>query len=198
MLGVLTGDIINSREANAEEWLPHLKELLIQYGEEPRKWEVFRGDSFQLMVKADRSLEAALHIKAGIKQIKNLDVRIGIGIGEENFRSVRLSESNGSAFVRSGECFEDLKKQNLAIKSETEMDEGINVMLSLALLSMNSWSSTVAGVIRTAIENPQKSQSEIAVLLDRSQSSVSEALTRGGFEEVMQMNEYFKRRVGGL
>lgn len=194
MVSVLTGDIINSREASVEEWISLLKELLVKYGKAPQDWEIFRGDSFQLRVEPRLALESAIHLKAGIKQIKNLDVRIGIGIGEESFSSKRISESNGSAFVRSGECFEDLKKQNLAIRSETELDEVLNLMLALALLNMNTWSPTVAGVIKTAIENPDHSQSQIAQLLKRSQSSVSEALSRGGFEEVMQMNEFFRKQ----
>lgn len=198
MIAVLTGDIINSRDVDPRQWLPVLKDLLNQYGQEPKSWEIFRGDSFQLVLDPVRSLQAAVHIKAGIRQVKNLDVRIGIGIGEEEYSAGKVSESNGEAYVRSGECFEALKKQNLAVNSGSSMDEPVNLMLSLALLSMNTWSATVSGAIRTSLENPEKSQAEIAGLLQRSQSSVSEALSRGGFEEVMQMIGYFEKQVKRL
>ena len=198
MIAVLTGDIINSRDVDPRQWLPVLKDLLNQYGQEPKSWEIFRGDSFQLVLDPVLSLQAAVHIKAGIRQVKNLDVRIGIGIGEEDYSAAKVSESNGEAYVRSGECFEALKKQNLAVNSGSSMDESVNLMLSLALLSMNTWSATVSGAIRTSLENPEKSQAEIAALLQRSQSSVSEALSRGGFEEVMQMIGYFEKQVKRL
>lgn len=198
MVAVLTGDIINSRDVDPRQWLPVLKELLNRYGQEPKSWEIFRGDSFQLVLDPVKALQAAVHIKAGIRQVKNLDVRIAIGVGEEDYSAAKVSESNGEAYVRSGECFEALKKQNLAVNTGTPLDEPVNLMLSLALLSMNTWSATVSGAIRTSLENPEKSQAEIAGLLERSQSSVSEALSRGGFEEVMQMIGYFEKQVKQL
>lgn len=198
MLAVLTGDIVHSRSVDSSLWLPHLKELLSYHGEEPRVWEIFRGDSFQLRLDPEQALQAAIRIKAGIRQIRQLDVRIAIGIGEESYTASRISESNGSAYVRSGECFDDLKKQNLGIKTGTELDETMNLMMALALLSMNGWSNIVGAAIRTSLENPNKSQSEVALLLERSQSSVSEALSRGGFEEVLRMISFYQKKIRRL
>ena len=199
MVAVITADIENSRQEQAAEWLPLLKEVLTRYGESPKQWEIFRGDSFQLVLSPEQAFRAAIHIKAGIKLIKNLDVRIGIGIGEEDHSAENITESNGSAYVRSGECFESLKKQNLRIVTpDPDLNETLNLLFSLALLSMNTWSPVVAGVIKTALENPGKSQKELAEILDRSQSSISEALNRGGFDEVMQLNEYYLKQLVSL
>lgn len=196
MIAIITGDIINSRERKVEDWLNSLKEVLNYYGEEPKDWEIFRGDSFQLSVTPEKAVLAAIHIKSVIKQEKLLDVRMAIGIGEEKYNSPKISESNGSAYIRSGECFEALKKQTLAIKSNhKELDQSFNIMLSLSLLISNSWSSTVAKVIKTSVENSEKSQKNLAKILNKSQSSISEALKRGGFEEIMNMNDYYKSQI---
>lgn len=199
MKAVITGDIINSREAKIAEWLPFLKEVLNNYGEEPKDWEIFRGDSFQLSIVPEKALLASIHIKATIKQIKELDVRMAIGIGEEKYNSSKITESNGSAFVRSGECFESLKKQTLAIKSNDEfIDSSLNIMLRLALLIANNWTSTVAKVIKAFIENPKSNQQELAKLLGKSQSNLSEALKRGGVDEIMQVNTFYKSEISKL
>lgn len=199
MVAVITGDIINSRKGNAENWLKLLKETLNYYGEEPKDWEIFRGDSFQLLIAPEKALLVAIHIKSVIKQIKSQDVRMAIGIGEEKYKSSKITESNGSAYARSGDCFESLKKQNLAIKSSNEsLDLSINLMLSLSLLIANNWSSTVSEVIKTAIENSKKNQKTLAKLLDKSQSSISEALKRGGFEEIMNMNDFYRQQISKL
>ena len=71
-------------------------------------------------------------------------------------------------------------------------------MLSLSLLTANNWSSTVAKVIKTSLENPEKNQKKIAQLLLKSQSGVSEALKRGGFEEIMLMNNFYKLQISKL
>ncbi|MFD2518322.1 SatD family protein [Salinimicrobium flavum] len=199
MIAVITGDIINSRKEPAPTWLPVLKEVLNHYGKEPVDWEIFRGDSFQLTLPPEEAVFAGLHLKAAIKQIKDLDVRLGLGLGEQEHKAKKISESNGTAYVRSGECFEALKKQNLGIVSgDPEFDETLNLMFLLALLTANNWSQTVAEAIRSSLENPGKSQKEIAELLGKSQSSLSEALKRGGYEEIMKLEEYYRKRSAAL
>ncbi|MDO6803095.1 SatD family protein [Wenyingzhuangia sp. 1_MG-2023] len=196
MIAIITGDIINSRKGEVETWLPLLKEVLNQYGQEPADWEIFRGDSFQLSIAPQEAILAAFHIKSAIKQTKSQDVRMGIGIGKIKYNSNKTTESNGSAYIRSGECFESLKKQTLAIKSHnSELDTTLNLMLSLALLSANNWSNTVSEVVKKMIENSNTTQKEIAHLLNKSQSSISEALKRGGFDEIMNMNNYYKNQL---
>lgn len=199
MIAVITGDIINSRKGDVEKWIVTLKEVLNHYGQEPNNWEIYRGDSFQLSLTPEKAMLAAIHIKSVIKQTKSQDVRMAIGIGDVKYNSSKITESNGSAYIRSGECFESLKKETLGIRSNNEsFDQVFNIMLSLSLLTANNWSSTVAEVIKTTIENPEKNQQHLAQLLKKSQSSISEALKRGGFEEIMVMADYYKTQISKL
>ncbi|UZH55244.1 transcriptional regulator [Salinimicrobium tongyeongense] len=199
MIAVITGDIVNSRSESAAHWLPVLKKILGHYGEAPQGWEISRGDSFQLLLQPEEALYAALQIKAGIKQLPDLDVRMAIGIGEQEYKAEKISESNGSAFIRSGECFEELKKQNLGIRTgEAEKDEIFDLLFQLALLSMNNWSVTVAKTIAAFLEHPAKNQTELAKHLKKSQSSLSEALKRGGFDEIMQLESFYRSKIKRL
>lgn len=199
MIAIITGDIVNSRKEKASLWLPQLKKVLQQYGKSPSQWEIFRGDSFQLSTAPEEALKAAIHIKAAIKEIKDLDVRIGLGIGEQDHRAEKISESNGTAFVRSGESFESLKKQNLGIiTGDSELDEVFNLLLSLSLINMNTWSPTVAEAVKVSLENPEKSQTEIAGMLEKSQSSLSEALKRGGYDEMLRLLAFYHKQIQKL
>ena len=196
MIAVLTGDVVNSKSKNAEVWLQALKSTLKLYGKTPNDWEVFRGDSFQLAISDEKAVLASIHIKSAIKQFEDLDVRIGIGLGEQNYKSTQITESNGSAFVRSGESFDALKKQNIILNSgEETFDKPINLMLDLYLLTSDRWSPTVAKIIKLTIENPNLKQKELADKLNKSQSSISEALKRGGFDEIMKVNAYYKSQI---
>lgn len=199
MTAVITGDIINSRKQPATKWLPLLKEILSGYGKSPAQWEIYRGDSFQLNLPPEKALLAAIHIKAGIKKIKDLDVRMAIGIGEQDYKASKVSQSNGSAFVRSGEGFDTLKKQNMGIfTGDPDKDELFNLLLDLALLSMNNWSTTVAEAIQTALENPDKNQVELAGILGKSQSSLSEALKRGAYDEIIKLEKFYYKKIARL
>ncbi len=136
MIVILTGDIVKSRKTMPKKWMNDLKELFQKFGKSPNDWEIYRGDEFQLEVKnPEDALYIALQIKAFLKSIK-LDARMSLGIGDKTYKARKLTESNGSAFVRSGELFETLKKQkiNLAVNSGDEsFDNEINLMLFYAI-----------------------------------------------------------------
>ena len=193
---IITGDIMNSRKMVDGEWLGTLKTALNRYGTEPRSWEIYRGDSFQLEVKPEKALHAALFIKASIKQYKQLDARMAIGIGEKNFEATKITESNGSAFIHSGECFEKLKKNTLAIQSPwPKIDRELNLYLDLALLVMDHWTSNTSTIIKKAMEHPDLTQEGLATKLNRTQSTISESLNRAGYEEIMRMEKRYKALI---
>lgn len=193
MTSIITGDIINSRQSEPKKWINVLKTELSKYGKEPMQWEVYRGDSFQLEVAPRYALKTAILIKAAIKQFKTIDVRMAIGIGEKNYEAEKITESNGSAFIYSGETYETLKKTTLAIKSNNEVfDHQINIMLELALLTMNNWTPTASEIFKTAIENPNKNQKELAKMLNKEQSNISAGLKRAGYDEISKLMCYYK------
>ncbi len=200
MEAIITGDIINSREVEPNEWMPALKKVLNKYGKEPKSWEIFRGDSFQLNTSPEDALQAAILLKAQIKQWKILDVRIGIGIGEITYQADKITESNGTAFLNSGMCFEQLKKQTLAIKtSEKEFDKTLNLMFNLAELTMEKWTETAAKLITYKIGNPNANQKELAQILNKTgQGTISEGLKRGGYYEIEKLLTYYELKIKEL
>ncbi|MEM5566356.1 SatD family protein [Psychroserpens sp. AS72] len=196
MVAVITGDIINSTETSPNVWLNALKKVLNQYGKEPKHWEIYRGDSFQLEVKPNEALKAALLIKSSLKQFKHVDVRLAIGIGDKSYESDKITESNGSAFVNSGQCFEHLKKKTLAIKSPiADFDTQMNLMLELALLVMDYWKPTTSKILKYTLENPNQNQEVIAKHLQKSQSNISEGLKRGGYDELSKLLSYYESQI---
>ena len=202
MVGVLTGDIINSKNYEPTVWMKPLKRELNKAGKNPMTWEIYRGDSFQLLIKKpENALLYAIAIKAALKSIKKLDVRMAIGLGEVAFNAEKITESNGSAFVNSGEKFELLKqeKQNMAIKSEwPDFDKEMNLYLKLSLMAMDNWTVNAAKAMNIAINNKDKSQVDLGELLGINQSAVSSRLKRAYYEEVMEVNAMFQTKLNAL
>ena len=198
MIGVITGDIINSRKvADPGEWLSKLKTVFTAIGPTPNVWEITRGDSFQVEIaQVGDVLRKALHIKALIKSIAGLDVRMAIGIGTKTYDAPKISEANGDAFVRSGRLFDQLKKSTLAVKSPWEdMEKAINMCLELALLTMDRWTPNSAEIMVLSMENPGKTQLELGNTLQISQGRISERQQRAGYEEIMKMETYFREFI---
>lgn len=198
MTSIITGDIVNSRRLKTKAWIDDLKAFLSEKGKNPRDWEIYRGDQFQLEVPdpAD-ALLTAFEIKAFLKTIK-VGVRMSIGIGEKTHNAAKISESNGSAFIRSGEMFEMLKKlkTNLAIETgNAELDDELNLMLRLASTLMDNWLAQPAQFIVTAIGNPQLSQEEIGQKLGINQAAVSRRRKRARFDLIIELDAFYRKKI---
>lgn len=198
MIAIITGDIINSEKHKASEWINILKNQFSKWGESPSDWEIYRGDEFQIRIPIKKALWAAILIKALIKSNKDLDVRMAIGIGSESFTGVSVSESNGTAFQRSGRIFETLKdeKLNLAIATgNTKEDQTLNLMLKLALDFMDEWTSVSAEIVALALKNPNTSQQEIAKKLNIQQSAISQRQKRARLDLVIELLGYYPQTI---
>lgn len=199
MLCVITGDVINSKKNKPQTWLNPLKKELNAIGATPKSWQIYRGDSFQAVInKAEDGLLTAMKLKASLRSVKGINVRMALGLGTRTYNAAKVTESNGSAFVHSGEKFEMLnqQKQNLAIKSDwPQFDEEMNLYLKLALIAMNNWTVNTAEIVRVAMENPKKSQHQLGKLIGIKQSAISTRLTRAYYEEMMEVNEMYKAKL---
>lgn len=203
MIAVLTGDIIKSQEiAKPSIWLEALKNALDVLTKKEKFWSIYRGDSFQLELSDPmEAYMAAIYIKACIKTIKNLDIRIAIGIGKKEHQGKDVSESNGPAFVYSGETLEELKKikTNLKLKSENSaFDEEINLYLKLLLIGIDNWTVNSAEIVKLTIENPNMLQTELAVLIDTSQNAVSKRQKRANLDEIFALDKMYKSKLKAL
>ena len=201
MTSIITGDIVNSRKLPSKTWIDGLKELLNTKGKNPSEWEIYRGDEFQIeIINPEEALLTALQIKAYLKTLK-LDARMSIGFGEKTYTAATVSESNGTAFVRSGELFETLKKQKttLAINSgNNDLDTEMNLMLRLGLTFMDNWLVQSAEFVLASIGNKSLSQEEIGVKLGINQAAVSRRRKRAQFDLVLELDNHFRKKIKNL
>ncbi|GGI57913.1 transcriptional regulator [Winogradskyella haliclonae] len=203
MTSVITGDIIKSRDFKDQDiWLNRLKSALAMLSNDSSNYEIYRGDSFQLEHKNYLgSLFAVIYIKACMKSIKGLDVRMAIGVGNKSYQGKTVSESNGEAFVFSGETFETLKKEKLNLKIKTgdiDLDEELNLYFKLALIAMNNWTVNSAEIVKLSFENPNMIQSKLAKLVGISQDAVSKRQKRAYLDEIKELDLIYRHKIETL
>lgn len=202
MIGVITGDLINSKKMAPSNWLKILKKELSMEGNTPEDWEIYRGDSFQIEIQnPEEALAISIRIKAAIKSMPGMDVRMAIGIGDKTYPAKSITEANGSAFIYSGQLVEELKKMklNLAMRSNsTKLDQEINLYLKLALLAMDSWTITAAETIHAAFIYPEKSQEELGRLMGIRQNAISTRLKRARYYEILELIEMYRIKIKEL
>jgi len=197
---IITGDIVNSRLVDSEVWLNPLKELFgeIAYSEED--WDIFRGDSFQISVNPKDAFRMAVLIKTAIKSLSDnkIDVRMAIGMGENDERVSKVSEATGQAFVYSGELLDNLsvKDVHLGIKTPWKrVDEEFNMMFKLALIVLNSWTANTSEVAHVLFKIPEITQMELAKRFGLAQSTINARIKRGSVYVIAELESYFRNRI---
>ena len=203
MTSVITGDIVKSKtHSNPEIWIEVLKKGLSTLNNDNAFWEIYRGDSFQIEIRdIYQSLISAVYIKACIKSIHGLDVRLSIGIGNKTYQGNDVTESNGEAFVFSGETLETLKKekQNLRIKTNKfDIDEELNLYFKLALIAMDNWTVNTAEIVKLSIEHPDKRQSELGQFININQNAVSSRQKRAHLDSVLELDQMYRHKLNQL
>ena len=184
MKAVITGDIINSSAIPIEQRPRLLRELdhiaTDLKALSPLEYEVFRGDSFQMVVgKAEAALQIAILIRAGLRKSTprdtdgTWDARVAIGVGGIEFASRHITASDGEAFQYSGRAFDELGKSCLAVRTRWKsVNEELKVSTLFADDIISNWTPTQSLVIYQSIAF-QKTQKEIAELQQQSPQNIS-------------------------
>ncbi len=184
MKGVITGDIINSAAIPIEQRTKLLQQLDGMIKDlavlSPLQYEVFRGDSFQVIVdKAESALSIGVLIRAGLRKSTPKDAeaiwdaRIAIGVSDVEFMARHVVASDGEAFQYSGRAFDELRKRNLIVRTRWEnVNEELKVSTLFADDIISNWTPTQSFVVYQSLAF-QKTQKEIAMQQRQSAQNIS-------------------------
>lgn len=188
--GVITGDIIQSTAIQTElrpVLLNTIRDLACELKYiSPLKIELFRGDSFQLLVEnPEKALKIAILLRAGLQWNTPVnskgkwDARIAVGIGQAEYTSESVILSDGEAFHNSGWEFDELGKRKLSIRTPwDEVNNELRVSTAFVDDIISVWSTTQAQAIYLSLLY-RKPQKEIAIQLERTAQNISKLLNVG-------------------
>lgn len=194
MQAVLTGDIVNSTKLSLVKEKALVK--LLQQVLKPYKYEFYRGDSFQVLIKeAGNSLRIALLCRAaaiGITENNKADVKVSIGLGEVEDRIKTLGSAKGEAFIISGRAFDELEKMNSRLMISTA-DPMANLSLQIIADYINSIYSKMTSKQAKVIFELLKGglQQDVVKRLKKSKSTISQHASSGRWPEIEKiLNQY--------
>lgn len=216
MIAVLTADLIDStqyEEEVLERVLNTLKEefeyIRAHYGEQNVRFKIYRGDSFQGVVKAPvEALQIALQIKAAVNRIhlrktkksraysKIADFKLAIGIGAQQLEREAIAESNGQAYQFSGRSLDEMKFESRKTRIKTP-DENINNEFNTAFLLLDTitdkWSTASAEVVYYLLRGLK--EREVAAEINISQSAVNQRKKAAGWDAIAQLLQRYQEVV---
>lgn len=181
--GVITGDIIKSRNIKAEcrdEFWKHLKEIEQELANLSLiRIEVYRGDGFQILVDNPiQVLRVALLLRAKLrsKESAKWDARLAIGVGEVAYQADTVSMSDGEAYSNSGWEFDELGKRKFSIRTPwKDINDELRVSTAFVDDIVSKWTFQQASVIYTALSR-DVSQKQIAEDIGKKAQNVNQLL----------------------
>lgn len=195
-IAIITGDVVSSTAIAGNSWIDQMQAVLEIRGVEDRDWTIFGGDSFQLKLNdPSTSIKQAIFLYAELYGKYGIQLRQSIGIGDLEYNSGKLATSNGSAFRYSGRGLNKIGKNKITVVSGSkDFDLLAKTMLVLAEKIMEDWTSRMAFIFYTKMNHPDKTQKELAEILDVRQSVISESLSRSAYREIEGMLNYLKQQ----
>ena len=208
-VAVLTGDIVRSSKLSGKD-RPRLHSAISTAADDLRRHfnaaipydiDVFRGDSWQLLVSDPRqALRVALYFRARLRSQfddAKVDTRIAIGIGGVDFLPESgVSTGDGDAFRRSGWAFEELGRSSRMAFSAAENARCIDVVVRLVDHPATYWTARQAYAVSQALFG--HTQEEIAESwVDRpiTQQAVAQHLARAGWHAVDTAVSFFEEFI---
>lgn len=167
--------------------------------------ELFRGDSFQIVVDSpEMSLKIASMMRAGLKSNTpkgsktEWDARISIGIGTIDYRGNSIVTSDGEAFKLSGRGLDTMEKNRLAVNTcwqdvNEELDAGLAFVDDL----ITGWSVNQANAVYLSVGRGL-SQANIASAIAKSQQNVSKTLTSAKESLLVRFSDRFETIIKNI
>ncbi len=205
MRAVITGDIVDSTSLDASAYelaIARLKEIFDQLESHYHaKWEIFRGDSFQLILpETSFAMHSAVLIKTYLLfapvSTNPINITLSVGLGEVIVDSKQLTTSHGSAYTLSGRGLDNTPRGGISLQSDLD---DLNTMLTLPtrfltnLLSSLSRKQAEALYYYISMDYPE--HQKIADKMHTSRQNVSKLLSRVGAELVKEYLLFYQSQV---
>ena len=202
---VVTGDIIGSsrlsrskREKLFKVMTAGSKEVCQVFHQDvPLEIDIFRGDSWQLLVTRPRTaLDAALFFRAFIKAgmaPERVDTRLAIATGTiELAPEERVSQGDGEAYKLSGRALEMLRgHENMTFdfppEIESDLTRAVQAVVTLSDVIVTRWTPRQAEAVKGMMKG--LNQGKIAAGWPQgavSQQAVAQHLARAGWHGLRQ------------
>jgi hypothetical protein len=208
-IGIITGDIVNSTEilksGHRDELLGVLKNTVNEvnsvYQSDDVKMEIYRGDSFQIVVKNfSETLKIALIMRTALiansKDNIRWDARIGIGVGKGEYITTSIVESDGEAFHKSGQAFDSLDKNSRMVIQTPDNDFNNELSVSTAFADdiITNWTKTQAKIIYLFLIN-SLIQKDLAEMTGKSPQVISKLFSASKLPLVLNYEKRYRHKI---
>ena len=193
LYAVLTTDIVHSTKLGSDDYsavMKALKAILISHQERYQsQFEIFRGDSFQVLYpKVDEAMKASLSLRLYLQSgvdCPAVKLTQSIAIGTVDKGSESLGSSLGEAFVLSGRSLDDASRGDLTLSFGRDfVNRDLTVSTLFLQHLLNGLTKKQAEVLFYYIDFGYPEHQFIADYMKQSRQNITAHLKRSGAELV--------------
>jgi len=203
MVGVITGDVINSSGLSKDQKSRIQTELSNYFNDNPDVLlpiQFYRGDSFQLMVTKEKAALIAIIIEALILSNTGTWARISVGIGTTSkITPGNVLQSDGEAFQLSGHQIDTMKNEGRLLKIALDSRQFQPILAATFYLAESiiwNWKPGQASVI--ALIPTSKTQKEIAEKLNITSAAISKAIKTSNWPAIESFLNGYEETIKGI
>jgi DNA-binding XRE family transcriptional regulator len=201
-IAVLSGDIIRSTELSHEVYEDLLYTLHNQLAficsiNPSNKFEISRGDSFQVLVQdPENAARYALLIRTSLRS-NNYDCRISIAIGHDVSIRHTIGSSTGDAFTLSGRALDNMASDTLKVTTSLQtFNEFFGLLTKYLDHHISEMTGRQCAIAYIMFKNqPSLTQKEIAELLGVNRVSINRSINTSNLNLVTEYTQLFSQKV---
>jgi hypothetical protein len=199
---VITADIVNSEPSWGKELGKRLEQTI--YASQPAaKVFFYRGDSFQSYLPdpfstyrvALKLRTQAILFEKDRPEVKT-DVRISIGIGTVELPVTQLATAEGEAFILSGRSFDELLTKEIRLHMQSSDARTNTTLQTISLFTdylFQALTMKQAEVLEHLLNH--RTQTEIAKMLRKSQSTVNRHVQSMGWKQMEGLINLYEQSI---
>lgn len=184
MIGVLTGDIVNSTQLSSDEYantIAYLNELMKNSEQKYKaKGNIYRGDEFQIQYPDPISaLTSSLLIKLGLHNSphtsKPILCTLSLAYGEAELYKSKPNTSSGPVYINSGRNLEKTPRGEFSLQIE-EKSSDLQLLTNFLNHQLNRLTKTQAQLLYQYIESGFAEHKTLAQITKTSRQNISNRL----------------------
>ena len=201
LIAVITGDLVGSSKLSGEifsQVILNLERLLKSFrARYDAAFDIFRGDSFQLVVAPPLAARLATLIDLSLRSGEPaVAVRQCIGIGKGDAPGQNVKTATGEAYALSGHGLDKLKGRGLTIASaDKAFTEHCELLTRFFDSHLDRLTSTQAQVVLAYLMADNKSHEHLARVLDKKRSNVTRILNTSQYHLITDYLAHFAAQV---
>lgn len=203
-IAVLSGDIIRSTELEHSMYEDLLYTLhnqlsLIRSLNPKNKFEVTRGDSFQVLIlDVENAAKYALLLRTSLRgRNNNYDCRISLAIGHDVSIRHTIGSSTGDAFTLSGRALDSMTTDTLKISTLVQpFNEHFGLLTKYLDHQISEMTERQCAITYIVLKNQHSlTQKEIAELLGVNRVSINRSINSSNLSFITEYTELFSQKV---